>query len=420
MKYFLVSILGSIIFLSCDKAVDAVDTNELRANAGNDQTIIVGSYAVFNPTKSTGDFNWYEWQQDENNPAKVTISSSSKESKDEWNIDKIAFVKEGIYKFRLIVRSGVIPSNYNGTDASAPDELVITVNPNPSNRFEDPNLEATVRVTLNKQMEDLDENILLELDSLQVMPTPQRIFSLKGLEYCKNLNYIHMGLQNISNISPLASLTKLKVLALDQNRKISDITPIAQLTELEWLNLDSNLLTDISPLKNLVRLKYLNLQLNIIENIDAIRDMKELETLELFRASLVDISSLTDLSNLKQLWIVDSKLVDISNLSNLNNIINLHLAWNKIQNISPLSNMKKLEWVALEKNNISDISSLRDLQNLRYVRLWDNQITDIKPLVDNPGIGTGDIVGLDNNPLNEKSINEYIPALKARGVIITW
>jgi hypothetical protein len=63
---------------------------------------------------------------------------------------------------------------------------------------------------------------------------------------------------------------------------------------------------------------------------------------------------------------------------------------------------------------------LQNLLNLSYVRLWDNQITDIKPLVDNSGIGDGDIVALTGNPLNEKTLDEYIPALQARGVTITW
>ena len=71
-------------------------------------------------------------------------------------------------------------------------------------------------------------------------------------------------------------------------------------------------------------------------------------------------------------------------------------------------------------NNVSDISALQYLPSLNYVRLWDNQIIDIKSLVDNPALGDGDIVGLDDNPLSEESINEYIPILKARGVIVSW
>ena len=67
--------------------------------------------------------------------------------------------------------------------------------------------------------------------------------------------------------------------------------------------------------------------------------------------------------------------------------------------------------MALKQNKIFDISPLQNLPSLSYIWLWDNQITNIKPLVDNPNISQGDIVGLDNNPLDEISINEYIPAL---------
>lgn len=43
-----------------------------------------------------------------------------------------------------------------------------------------------------------------------------------------------------------------------------------------------------------------------------------------------------------------------------------------------------------------------------------------KSLVDNPGVGEGDIVAFTRNPLSEKSLNELIPALQARGVAVTW
>jgi len=40
--------------------------------------------------------------------------------------------------------------------------------------------------------------------------------------------------------------------------------------------------------------------------------------------------------------------------------------------------------------------------------------------VDNVGLGAGDQVTLAGNPLSEQSINEYIPALKARGVSVRY
>jgi len=403
-----------LFFISCQNLFETGD-EKLVANTGPDQMTIAGSYAILDASKSRGAIDWYQWEQDEKNPVKVKIFSGN-----ENYTQQIGFVKEGVYLFKLTVRSGVTPGNLSGTNASEPDEVIVTVTPNPQNLFEDPNLEIAVRFMLRNQIEELRDDMLLSLDSLRYFDGAEEISSLKGIEHCENLRCLQMGHQSISDISPIATLTKLKVLNFTQNRKISDITPLAELTELEWLDLDSNLITDISPLRNLVRLKFLNLQLNPIENINAIKNMLELETFFLFRAALEDISAASNLVRLTQLWLVDCGLRDISRLTNLVNIKNLHLAWNQISDINPLSNFKKLEWVALEKNNISDISPLRDLSNLRYVRLWDNQITNIKPLVDNPGIGKGDIVGLDGNPLDEKSVNEYIPALRARGVEVTW
>lgn len=286
-------VLLMLSFYSCDILSDNGNA-DLVANAGEDQTTIVGSYAIFDPTKSTGNIEWYEWEQDENNPSTVKIYSHSKQPKDEWDIHKIIFIKEGIYRFILTVKT-----DYNDSRRSEPDTLVITVNSNPNSLFEDPNLEGMIRSTLNIQVDNLDESRLLELDSLQYSSlSPDPVSSLEGLEHCKNLTYLHLGSQNISDISPLTTLTKLKNLWLDQNRKISDVTPLKDLTELEELNLDSNLLIDISPLKNLVKLKFLNLQLNPIEDISAIQNMKELQKLEFFRAFLADISSLANLSNL--------------------------------------------------------------------------------------------------------------------------
>jgi len=47
--------------------------------------------------------------------------------------------------------------------------------------------------------------------------------------------------------------------------------------------------------------------------------------------------------------------------------------------------------------------------------LQNNQITDIGPLINNPGIGEGDVIKLSDNPLSESSI-QLLKVLKQRGV----
>ncbi|MGC8718106.1 MAG: leucine-rich repeat domain-containing protein, partial [bacterium] len=51
----------------------------------------------------------------------------------------------------------------------------------------------------------------------------------------------------ISDISPLANLTKLQELYLESNQ-ISDISPLANLTKLQELDLSNNQISDIRPL----------------------------------------------------------------------------------------------------------------------------------------------------------------------------
>ena len=75
-----------------------------------------------------------------------------------------------------------------------------------------------------------------------------------------------IGLNRISDISPLANLTNLTILYLDNN-KISDITHLANLTDLKDLHLNINNIEDITPLANLTNLTRLYLHGNKIIDI---------------------------------------------------------------------------------------------------------------------------------------------------------
>jgi hypothetical protein len=52
--------------------------------------------------------------------------------------------------------------------------------------------------------------------------------------------------------------------------------------------------------------------------------------------------------------------------------------------------------------------------------LINNDIVDISPLAANAGLGDGDLLYLQGNPLSAESINVHIPALQARGVTVVY
>ncbi|WP_057878269.1 MucBP domain-containing protein [Levilactobacillus paucivorans] len=82
-------------------------------------------------------------------------------------------------------------------------------------------------------------------------------FSIEGLQYAVNLTRIEMGTNfnyasqkyygDIVDISPLADLTKLQTVYLQQNR-IEDISPLKNLTNITKLQLQFNAISDFTPI----------------------------------------------------------------------------------------------------------------------------------------------------------------------------
>jgi len=401
------------------------DTEKVVADAGPDKTTIVGSYATLDASYSKGDTVWYEWKGANSNPEETNISiysGSIAEIDSSCLYPELGFDKKGTYKFYLDLKK-----EFNSSKVIDSDTVIVEIKANPNSKFEDPNLELEIRYSLGNKKDVLTQNELLSLDSLLSSVLGDEIVSLKGIEHCENLVYLNMALEKISNISPISELEKLEELNLSQNHRIKDITPLKNLTNLKHLVLDENLISDISPLANLVNLEYLELSYNPINSINALGNLSKLKTLYLAKSRqnaegvISDLSPISKCKKLEQLWITGFVNVkDISCLKTLTNIENLNITWCKVESIEALSYMEELERLRLDQNQISDITPLKNLSELNYVRLWDNQIKDISSLVENKNIDKGDVVGLDGNPLSEKSIEVYIPKLKKRGVYVTY
>lgn len=98
----------------------------------------------------------------------------------------------------------------------------------------------------------------------------------------------------------------------------------------------------------------------------------------------------------------------------------INICTNQISDISPFAVLKRLQYINLWTNQISDISVLSELTSLTNLYIGGNLIEDIYPLIQNQGIGNGDIVVISYNPLSAVSLNTYIPELQARGVEIYY
>ncbi|MED5564690.1 MAG: hypothetical protein VYB16_09335, partial [Gemmatimonadota bacterium] len=100
-------------------------------------------------------------------------------------------------------------------------------------------------------------------------------------------------------------------------------------------------------------------------------------------------------SELTALTAENSEIESLVGMQNLTGLTNLELNANSITDISPLSGLANLTIVGLVDNSITDISALRDLTNLSDLRLQSNpDLRIVQPLLDNPGVGAGDRIGL--------------------------
>ena len=217
-------------------------------------------------------------------------------------------------------------------------------------------------------------------------------------------------------MADIANLTRLSALFAN----ISDLTGLEAATNLTELFLADNSIADISPLKGLTNLTELYLADSSISDISPLAGLTNLTELSLGGNSIFDISPLAGLTNLTELSLADNSISDISPLAGLNNLTELFLANNSISDISPLAGLNNLTRLSLDYNPISDISALSGLINLIWLSLLGNSISDLSPLVANTGLGQGDAIFVNGNPLNNASINTHIPALQDRGVRVDF
>lgn len=173
----------------------------------------------------------------------------------------------------------------------------------------DANLQLAVREELGLgSNEPFTRDDLLKLQRLDLWRLG--VENLTGIEHATNLTWFSFAENDVSDLSPLAGLTKLQLLYGWSNGPIVDISPIANLTALRTLNLAACNISEIGALAGLTELEDLNLGFNAIENIGPLANLKHLTELRLTANNIVDIRPLTHLTNLKKLWIADNPIRD--------------------------------------------------------------------------------------------------------------
>ena len=190
--------------------------------------------------------------------------------------------------------------------------------------------------------------------------------------------------------------------------------------DLTSLHAEDLQITDLTGLEHATQLRELRLGDNSVSDLSPLARLTHLEVLWLVGNSVSDISSLAAMTNLSGLNLDGNSVSDLSPLAKIINLQSFYLANNSVSDLSPLAGLTNLKDLNLYNNSISDLSPLAGLTHLTYLTLVRNSVSDLSPLVANTGLGDGDVVDVQENPLSYPSINTYIPAFQSRGVTVQF
>lgn len=339
--------------------------------------------------------------------------------------------------------------------------------PNDPVTIPDAELRAVIEAKLGKNSGDtITESDMLTISGTGIAGQITRngfgqtkITDLTGLEYAENITSIVFHHEHITDLSPLAGLTKLTELRLqrdvwetadndtdDQGPSITDISDLANLTALKTLGLSEQSITDLESLRNLTALTHLDLGASAetgnrsLSNLEPLKGLTALTILNLGYNQITDVSHLGSLTALTQLILVVNRgLQDISPLKTLTSLQSLQLNGTRITHESlsavlpTLSNLTNLNLLGTPISNLSVLDSLPagaalrvlDLRFLTHSGATGAQrgwlLTDITPLIGLQQAGkVTTIIDLNWNwNLDYDSLYTDIPVLITAGITDT-
>jgi len=168
--------------------------------------------------------------------------------------------------------------------------------------------------------------------------------------------------------------------------------------------------------ENLTGLERLNVWENSIDDVSPLHDLTTLTSLDLGDNAIRDLEPLSGLTQLDTLYLNGNRIEDIAPLAGLTRLKDLNITNNSIRDISALRGMKELETLRVYDNPLTDISVMRGLTELHELHLHDlPELSDIEPLIDNPGLGPGDHVIVNNTGVSCADVDR----LRAKGVTVS-
>ena len=230
---------------------------------------------------------------------------------------------------------------------------------------------------------DLGFNQLTDLSPLATLPALESLnldgasTDLRALAPLMHLQRLSVRHNGLDDLWPLAGLTLLAELDVGDNR-ISDLQPLAGLGGLAVLRADRNRIADLWPLASLVGLEALDLGANRVQNLQPLSGLARLQTLQLDGNGLAELQPLAGLEALRDLGLAGNAVEDLQALSDLDGLRRLDMRGNPVGNLRPVRALESLAWIHVGGSRIEDLGPLNGLSGLTVAGREDRE----RPTVD--------------------------------------
>jgi internalin A len=181
--------------------------------------------------------------------------------------------------------------------------------------------------TLPEKMRTTIDLLLEKTETTDCQKADRKLRSLRELD----LGAPYSSNNPVIDLTPLASLTNLKILKLSFN-KIDNLKPLVNLKNLTFLELVSTPISDLKPLSSLTKLIVLDLSATPISDVKPLAKLTKLRKLRLILNRISDVRPLANLTNLNELYLIGNNISDVRSLASLTKLTVLDL---RSTNVNP-------------------------------------------------------------------------------------
>ncbi len=183
--------------------------------------------------------------------------------------------------------------------------------------------------------------------------------SLTAVSKMPKINSVTLNDAKVSNsgLTGLAGAATISTLALTGNPQLTDISPLSTLTKLSKLDISKNeQLVDLSPLAGSTTLKDFTASQN---------------------PELADLSPLASITTLTSVSVYKTAVASLEPLAGLTSLTNLSAGYTNVASLEPLAGLTKMKFISMDYAKLTSLAGIENMPDLRTIEInYNGEIGD--------------------------------------------